>query len=103
MPNTQPAEWLLAREIFPSRCCMDRSRLSDAARPKQRRARRSVVSNSNGERNRCTCVRCWRLSKPLPPDGRPTQGWVGTEYHPNGIEFASQALPEIQILRRLWL
>ncbi|MGA2438248.1 MAG: hypothetical protein ABSF57_07015 [Acidobacteriaceae bacterium] len=33
--------------------------------------------------------------KPLPPDGRPTQDWVGTRYHPDGIEFASLALPEL--------
>src|SRR5664280_1243226 len=33
--------------------------------------------------------------KPIPSDGRPTQGWVGVQYHPDGMEAASLNLPEL--------
>jgi uncharacterized protein (TIGR03435 family) len=33
--------------------------------------------------------------KLLPPDGRPTHGWVGLQTHPDGIEAASLNLPEL--------
>ena len=33
--------------------------------------------------------------KPLPPDGRPTHGWVGLQTRPDGIEAASLDLPEL--------
>ena len=33
--------------------------------------------------------------KPLAPDGRPTHGWSGIQYHPDGMEFASQSLSDL--------
>jgi uncharacterized protein (TIGR03435 family) len=33
--------------------------------------------------------------KPIAPDGRPTKGWVGVQYHPDGIEFAYQSLTDL--------
>jgi uncharacterized protein (TIGR03435 family) len=33
--------------------------------------------------------------KPIPPDSRPTRGWVGVQIQPDGIEFAWQTLPEL--------
>ena len=33
--------------------------------------------------------------KPIAPDGRPTAGWVGMQYHPDGIEFAYQSLTDL--------
>ena len=33
--------------------------------------------------------------KPLPPDGRPTHGWVGVQNHADGMEAAAQNLPEL--------
>jgi bla regulator protein blaR1 len=33
--------------------------------------------------------------KPIPPGGRPTQGWVGMQIHPDGMAFAFQSLPDL--------
>jgi uncharacterized protein (TIGR03435 family) len=33
--------------------------------------------------------------KPIPPDGRPTHGWVGLRNTPDGMEAAYQNLPEL--------
>jgi uncharacterized protein (TIGR03435 family) len=33
--------------------------------------------------------------KPIPPGGRPTHGWVGTQIHPDGMEAAYLNLPEL--------
>jgi len=33
--------------------------------------------------------------KPIPPDGRPTHGWVGVQNHPDGMEAAYINLPEL--------
>jgi uncharacterized protein (TIGR03435 family) len=33
--------------------------------------------------------------KPVPPDGRPTHGWVGQRNQPDGVEAAWQTLPEL--------
>lgn len=33
--------------------------------------------------------------KPIPPGGRPTHGWVGVQYHPDGMEADYINLPEL--------
>lgn len=33
--------------------------------------------------------------KPIPPGGRPTQGWVGVQSRPDGIQAAWQTLPDL--------
>jgi len=33
--------------------------------------------------------------KPIPPDGRPTKGWVGVQYNADSVEFAYQTLRDV--------
>lgn len=33
--------------------------------------------------------------KPVAPGGRPSRGWVGLQYHPDGMEAAYQSLPDL--------
>ncbi|MGO9230051.1 MAG: TIGR03435 family protein [Bryobacteraceae bacterium] len=94
MPNTQPAEWLLARESFLLAAVW--IGLAYPMLLAQNNAAPGAASSPTPTAS-ATAAPAFDVAtiKPLPPDGRPTQGWVGTQYHPNGIEFASQALPEI--------
>ncbi|MGP8260993.1 MAG: TIGR03435 family protein [Acidobacteriaceae bacterium] len=94
MPKTQPAEWFLARESFLLAAVW--IALASPMLLAQNNAAPGAASSPTPTAS-ATAAPAFDVAtiKPLPPDGRPTQGWVGTQYHPDGIEFASQALPEI--------